>query len=62
MSSKRYTDEFKVEAAKQVIDQGRPVREVAGRLGVSSARFLRRAMPMLRWRLRTGVYKPSSSG
>ena len=35
MSSKRYTDEFKVEAAKQVIDQGRPVREVAGRLGVS---------------------------
>ena len=35
MSSKRYTDEFKVEAAKQVIDQGRPVREVAGRLGIS---------------------------
>ena len=35
MSSRRYTEEFKVEAAKQVIDQGRPVREVAGRLGVS---------------------------
>ena len=29
MSSKRYTDEFKVEAAKQVIDQGRDVRAVA---------------------------------
>lgn len=36
MSSKRYTDEFKAEAAKQVIDLGRPVREVAERLGVSS--------------------------
>ena len=35
MSSKRYTDEFKVEAAKQVLDQGRSVREVATRLGVS---------------------------
>lgn len=36
MSSKRYTEEFKAEAAKQVIDLGRPVREVAERLGVSS--------------------------
>lgn len=35
MSSKRYTDEFKVEAAKQVLDQGRSVRDVATRLGVS---------------------------
>ena len=35
MSSKRYTDECKGEAAKQVIHQGRPGREVAGRLGVS---------------------------
>ena len=35
MSSKRYTDEFKVEAAKQVLDQGRSVREVATRLWVS---------------------------
>lgn len=35
MSGKRYTDEFKVEAAKQVIDQGRPVGEVAARLGMS---------------------------
>lgn len=36
MSGKRYTDEFKAEAAKQVIELGRPVREVADRLGVSS--------------------------
>ena len=32
---KRYTDEFKAEAAKQVIDQGRSVREVSTRLGIS---------------------------
>ena len=35
MSGKRYTDEFKAEAAKQVIEQGRPTREVALRLGIS---------------------------
>ena len=35
MSGKRYTDEFKAEAARQVIDQGRPAREVADRLGIS---------------------------
>ncbi len=35
MGSRKYTTEFKVEAARQVIDHGRPVREVASRLGVS---------------------------
>ena len=35
MSGKRYSDEFKAGAAKQVIDQGRSVREVSTRLGVS---------------------------
>lgn len=35
MSGKRYSDEFKVEAAKQVIEQGWSTREVASRLGVS---------------------------
>ena len=35
MSGKRYSDDFKAEAAKQVIDQGRSVREVSSRLGVS---------------------------
>ena len=34
MSSKRYTDEFKLEAAKQVLEQGRLVREVAQRLEI----------------------------
>jgi transposase len=35
MSGKRYTDQFKAEAAKQVLEQGRSVRDVATRLGVS---------------------------
>jgi hypothetical protein len=35
MSSKRYLDEPKTEKAKQVIDQGRSVRDVSSRLGVS---------------------------
>lgn len=34
MSGKRYTDEFKAEAAKQVVEHGRSVREVASRLGI----------------------------
>ena len=36
MSGKRYTDEFKVEAVRQVTDRGYPVREVASRLGVTT--------------------------
>jgi transposase len=32
--SKRYTDEFKVEAVKQVLERGHGVIEVAQRLGV----------------------------
>lgn len=35
MSSKRYTEEFKIEAVKQVTDRGHSVADVAGRLGVS---------------------------
>jgi transposase len=35
MSGTRYTEEFKVAAAKQVIDRGHPAAEVAERLGVS---------------------------
>ena len=35
MSSKRYTEEFKIEAVKQVTERGHPVVEVASRLGVS---------------------------
>ena len=36
MTSKRYTNEFKAEAVKQVTERGYPVAEVAQRLGVSS--------------------------
>jgi len=35
MSGKRYTEEFKIEAAKQVTDRGHPIADVAKRLGVS---------------------------
>ena len=35
MSSKRYTEEFKIEAVKQVTERGYPVKEVAERLGVN---------------------------
>jgi len=35
MSNRQYTDEFKAEAAKQVIEHGRSARDVATRLGVS---------------------------
>jgi len=34
MSSKRYTDEFKIEVVKQVLEHGFSMGEVARRLGV----------------------------
>jgi transposase len=36
MSRKRYPDEFKMEAVKQVIDRGHSVADVAGRLGMTT--------------------------
>ncbi len=36
MSGKRYTEQFKVEAVKQVTERGYPLAEVAKRLGVTS--------------------------
>jgi transposase len=36
MSGKRYTDEFKIEAVKQVTDRGYSVADVAERLGVTT--------------------------
>jgi transposase len=36
MSGIRYSEEFKIEAVRQVTDQKRPVAEVADRLGVSA--------------------------
>jgi len=35
MSAKRYPEEFRIEAVKQITDNGYPVAEVANRLGVS---------------------------
>jgi len=35
MSNPRYTEEFKIEAVKQVADRGHSAAEVAARLGVS---------------------------
>ena len=36
MSSKRYPEEFKIEAVKQVVGRGHSVAEVASRLGVTT--------------------------
>ncbi len=36
MSKKRYPDEFKIEAGKQVVDAGHSVGDVAGRLGMTT--------------------------
>jgi len=36
MSDKRYTEEFKIAAIRQVTEQGYPVLEVAERLGVTN--------------------------
>lgn len=35
MRGKRYTEEFKIEAVKQVTERGHPVSAVASRLGVT---------------------------
>jgi len=36
MSTKRFTEEFKIETVKQITERGHAVAEVAGRLGVST--------------------------
>ncbi len=36
MSNKRYPEEFKIEALKQVTDRGHGVAEVASRLGTTT--------------------------
>lgn len=36
MSDKRYTEEFKIAAVRQVSEQGYPVLEVAERLGITN--------------------------
>lgn len=47
MSSKRYTEEFKIEAVKQVTERGYSVREVADRLGTTTH-------SLYAWRLKYG--------
>lgn len=39
MITKRHTHEFKIEAVRQIVEYGRPVAEVAERLGVSIHRL-----------------------
>ena len=49
MSSKRYTEEFKAEAVKQVLERGHSVVEVANRLGINKHSlygWLQRARPI----------------
>ena len=36
MSSKRYTDEFKIEAVRQITERGHQVADVASRRGVTT--------------------------
>ena len=36
MSNNRYTEEFRIEAVKQVADRGHSVAEVASRLGITT--------------------------
>lgn len=39
MSGKRYPEEFKTEAVKQVVDRGHSVSSVATRLDITTCRF-----------------------
>ncbi len=39
MSSKRYPEEFKIEAVRQVVERGHSVAEVASRLGMTTHSF-----------------------
>ena len=39
MSNRKYTEEFKAEAIKQVTERGYKVKEVSERLGISSKRL-----------------------
>lgn len=51
MSAKRYTEEFKIEAVKQVTERGHRLAEVAARLGVTT-------YSMYAWMKRYGVPEP----
>ena len=51
MSAKRYTEEFKIEAVKQVTERGHRLADVAARLGVTTH-------SMYAWMKRYGVAEP----
>lgn len=51
MSAKRYTEEFKIEAVKQVTERGHRLADVAARLGVTTH-------SMYAWMKRYGVPEP----
>lgn len=51
MSAKRYTEEFKIEAVKQVTERGHRLADVATRLGVTTH-------SMYAWIKRYGVPEP----
>lgn len=36
MNQKRFPEEFKIEAVRQIVERGHPVAEVSARLGVST--------------------------
>ena len=51
---KRYTEEFKIEAVKQVTERGHSVYDVAGRLGIS-------VKSLYDWRAKYGQDKTNQS-
>ena len=54
MSSKRYTEEFKIEAVKQVTERGHGIYSVASRLGVTN-------MSLYAWIQRYGKQPPTNA-
>ena len=54
MTSKRYTEEFRIEAVKQVTDRGYSVAEVAERLGTTTH-------SLYAWMKRYGEPKPQQA-
>jgi transposase len=49
MSGKRYSEEFKIEAVKQITDRGYKIGEVAKRLGVTANRAMKSTGSKAAW-------------
>src|SRR5512138_1760804 len=54
MSSKRYSEEFRQEAIRQVVERGYPVKEVAARLGVTEH-------TLYLWIRKSGLRRPTAA-